>query len=112
MKDALQSFRGFSSSGGGSGSAMTEHWFGDHESARECEKFFLLRVVHEPRAMELVWERRVGVWDNTRYHQEMLGLTIRTTCDPGPQLGEWEDASRYYRHAEEPKVTAPFSGSW
>jgi hypothetical protein len=73
---------------------------------------FLLRVDHELRAMELVWERRVGVWDNTRYHQEMLGLTIRTTCDPGPHLGEWEDASRYYRHGEEPEVTAPFSGSW
>jgi hypothetical protein len=34
MKDALQSFRGFSSSGGGSGSAMTDHWFGDHECER------------------------------------------------------------------------------
>ena len=55
--------------------------------------------------MELVWERRVGVWDSTRYYQEMLGLTIRTACGPGPHLGEWEDASRYYRNGEEPKVT-------
>jgi hypothetical protein len=60
--------------------------------------------------MKLVWERRVGTRDNTRYQREMLGLTIRTTCDPA--LGEWEDASRYYRRAEEPKVTVPFPGSW
>ena len=72
----------------------------------------MLRVDHEPWAMELVWEQRVGTRDNTRYPQEMFGLIIRTTCGPGPHLGEWEDASRYYRHGEEPKVTAPFSGSW
>jgi hypothetical protein len=42
----------------------------------------------------------------------MLGLTVRTTCDPGPHLGEWEDASRYYRSADEPKATVPFSGLW